>query len=93
MSDQAKCGLCGEPMPPGEQPLAKAEESHVFHAEAGVRFERHDETGDVTIHTPGGSVRVPSNTWVSAVAEMTCHGGQVNHAAFKIMHTGIGTEV
>lgn len=80
-------GPCPKP------PLAPSEESRVFHAEAGVRFERHEETGDVTIHLPSGSVRVKSNTWVSAVAEMTVHGAHVNHAAFKSMHTGIGDAV
>jgi hypothetical protein len=110
MSEQAKCQLCGEPMPPGEEmfnfhgysgpcpkePLpkvVKSTDSRTFNAERGVSFQRHEETGDVTIHMPNGSVRLLSNTWISAVAEMTVHGAQVNHETFKAMHTGVGGSV
>lgn len=69
------------------------EQLRVFNAEHGVQFERHEETGDVTLHVEGMKIRLASNTWISAVAEMTVHGAQVNHEAFKAMHTGIGGSV
>jgi len=80
MSEIAKCEICGEPMPQGE-------EMFKFHGYSGpcpkpplprepageYHFERC-ENGDVMLMYPGNSIRIPKAHWCSVIAQMSYYG-------------------
>lgn len=68
-------------------------ENVTFHAKCDLSFERHDETGDVTVHLGQHSVRLDAATWISAIAAMCAAGDQAAHESAKQFHRSIGSAV
>lgn len=68
-------------------------ESVIYNVDDGLQFERHDETGDVTVHMEGMTSRIPENVWISIIASMCAAGEQAAHADAKLFHKSIGTSV
>lgn len=62
-------------------------DQRTFHVHDGLQFER-EPSGDVMLCVYGMRVPVPAASWISAVAEMTADGAQVNHDLVKALHEG-----